>query len=136
MNGILSSVLLQIAWAVLEPAILTGVAAAVGWATVKWHQWTGYQIEARHREALQSALGNGVRAGLHALRQQRGYALVTSTTTGPLLDYAQAYVEQSVPGAIKHFSLTPERIRELAVPHLPIQSDGIPPFPASRGAAK
>src|SRR5690606_38072915 len=119
MENLWAGIALQVAWAVLEPMLLTAVTAAVAWAVVKWHQWTGYQIDARNREALQSALENGVRAALQAMHQQRGHAmLISPSATQPVLEFAQQYVERSVPGAVKHFGLSGDRIRELAVPHL------------------
>src|SRR5688500_17753659 len=51
-------------WALVAPYLFTavsaGVVAVLGWATALFKQWTGIQIEARHREALHSAAMTGV----------------------------------------------------------------------------
>ncbi|RUT32659.1 hypothetical protein EMQ25_05800 [Arsenicitalea aurantiaca] len=120
MNAIWSSIAIQIAWAVLEPLLLTAVTAAVSWAVVRWHRMTGYQIEASHRDALHKALGNGVKAGLQALKAQRGYSLMSDASDPWVLEFAQHYVEARNPDTVRRLGLTPEVLRELAVPHLPL----------------
>jgi len=113
---------LQIAWAFLEPVILTAVSGVVGWLIFQWNKWFRYQWDEKNRQALQSALENGVRAGLQALASQRGYqsASLLEMDKPTVLNFARSYVAGSVPGAIKHFGLSPEKIEELAIPHLPI----------------
>lgn len=109
----------QIAWAFLEPVINTAIMGIVGWLVWQWNKWFNYQWDEKNRIALQSALENGVRLGLQTLKAQQGHALLTPTTTPLVLNLARSYVAGSVPGAVKHFKLSPERIEELAVPHLP-----------------
>lgn len=70
---------------------------ALGFAVLK--QKTGIDVEARHREALQSALMNGV---LFAL-QRAGW--VQGQPTDKLLTAARSYVESSVPDALKQFGI-------------------------------
>lgn len=111
---------LQIAWAFLEPVINTAIVGIVGWLVFQWNKWFRYQWDEKNRVALQSALENGVRAGLQALKSQQGHSLLSPATTPLVLNFARSYVAGSVPGAVKHFKLTPEKIEELAVPHLPL----------------
>lgn len=111
---------LQIAWAFLEPVINTAIVGIVGWLVFQWNKWFRYQWDEKNRVALQSALENGVRAGLQALKSQQGHSVLSNATTPLVLNFARSYVAGSVPGAVKHFKLTPEKIEELAVPHLPI----------------
>ena len=77
----------------LSPVILHLIGAvltlAVAFVARKIHQWTGIEIEARHREALHSALMTGARAAIH-----RGL-----TGTHAVL-LATGYAESSVPDAI------------------------------------
>ncbi|MEA3533709.1 hypothetical protein U8330_03035 [Rhizobium sp. CC-YZS058] len=68
-----------------------------------FHRWTGIQIDARHRDALQSALANGAKLLLQP---------------GGTIDDALNYVLQSVPDALKRFRLSDDRVRELLEPHV------------------
>ena len=117
----LQTIGMQIAWAMLEPVLFTAISASVSWLLLQWNKWFRYQWDEKNRLALQSALENGVRAGLQALKEHQGSAYLTSSNRSLVLDHAKAYVESSVPGAVKHFKLGPEKIRELAVPHLPLK---------------
>ncbi|CZT33010.1 hypothetical protein [Rhizobium sp. 9140] len=67
-------------------------------------RWFGINIEAKHRDALQSALANGARLLLQP---------------GGTLDDAVDYVLRSVPDALKRFGKTShDDIRELLEPHV------------------
>ena len=68
-----------------------------------FHRWTGIQIDAKHRDALQSALANGAKLLLQP---------------GGTIDDALNYVLQSVPDALKRFRLSDDRVRELLEPHV------------------
>lgn len=82
------------------------ILALVGWCTQRFSAWTGIQIEAKHREALQSALANGARIAVE------GGAL-------PDISKAVDYVLKSVPDALAHFGADRgERVRELLQPHI------------------
>lgn len=63
----------------------------VGWTSVRIHSWTGIQIEAKHREALHSAMMNGALMALDGnLSGKKAVDLI--------VDYAR----RSVPDAIRH----------------------------------
>lgn len=82
------------------------IAAAVAFAAQRFQSWTGIQVEARHREALQSALANGARVAIE------GGSVADITR-------AVAYVQKSVPDALAHFQVKDaDRIAELLKPHL------------------
>ncbi len=70
--------------------------------------WTGIEIEARHREALQSALANGVRA---AMAQGGGMDVER------VIDLASGYVERSVPDALAALKVDYGKLRVLLEPH-------------------
>jgi hypothetical protein len=89
------------------------IAGAVAWATKKFHDLTGITIEAKHREALQSALNNGAK-----LIIDRIPATGTIDVKSPAMATAINYVIKSVPDAVAFFGLTPERIGELLKPKL------------------
>lgn len=79
--------------AALEPHIIELVgavlAAVIGRAAIEAKRRWGIEIEARHREALHSALMTGIRA-----------ALGRGLTGQKALDYAIGYAQESVPDAL------------------------------------
>lgn len=80
------------------PVVLYAVIyALLGWAALAFQRWTGVQIEARHREALHSAIRNGV---LQAASQG-----LTGTAASELV---QGYVTESVPDALKRLAPPPD----------------------------
>lgn len=75
----------------------------IGWAASRARQKWGIEIEARHREALQSALLNGARLALN--RQLTGKAAI---------DLVLTYIRASVPDAIGALKASPEVLTDLA----------------------
>lgn len=81
-------------WQILAPHVLeiigvalsAIIASAAGYAKRKW----GLDIEARHREALHSALLTGIKM-----------AMARNLDTGKAVDLAIGYAKASVPDAIK-----------------------------------
>lgn len=92
------------------------IAGLVGWAARRVHQLTGLNIEARHREALQSALENGARLVLDRLT--RSASGRTVPVGNAILEDGVEYVLRSVPDAVRFFGLTPQRLGELLRPKL------------------
>lgn len=101
----------------LRPYVLELVSLVIGgavlWASRKFHQLTGIEVEAKHREALQSALRSGANLAIGKI------------PTGGKIDVHSApvasairYVLESVPDAVAYFELTPERIGDLLKPKL------------------
>lgn len=85
-------------------------------ALVKVFQKFGIDIEAKHREALQSALENAVATALSGKKdtpQAQGFLGLGN----PLMSIALSYVLRSVPDAIKKFGLDEAGIIELLKPH-------------------
>lgn len=80
--------------AIVIPALLAGLFTSI-------KKWTGVEVEARHREALQSALANAAR--LMAAGASRAAGI--------------DYVKKSVPDALKVLNAT-DRIGELLAPHV------------------
>jgi hypothetical protein len=99
--------------------LITGV---VAWAAKRFRDWTGMEIEARHREALQSALTNAARLALDRGAAHAGEMRIPIGNA--VLETGVDYVLKSVPDAVKHFGLSPERVAELIRPKL---------LPAPRG---
>lgn len=69
----------------------------------RFRQWTGLEMEARHREALQSALANAARMIVAGATKQAGVE----------------YVLSSVPDALRAFKIDDDlRIEGLLEPHI------------------
>jgi hypothetical protein len=90
--------------------------AAAGWLIKRIRDWTGIEIEARHREALQSALENAARLALHRATERAGGMSIPIGNA--VVESGVEYVLKSVPDAVRHFGLTPERVGELIRPKL------------------
>lgn len=97
---------------VLATALAPLVAAAIFRLFQKW----GIEIEAQHRDALQSALRNAALVTVNKAVEKGIQSGMTSVELpiGPAIDY----VTKSVPDAVKKFSLDKGRILELLQPHL------------------
>jgi hypothetical protein len=112
-------------FAIVEPYILEVasvlVAAIVAWLSAKVKTLVGIQIEAKHREALQSALQNGINYGMS---KAGGWV---SAKDYDLKNKALAeginYVLSSVPDAIKFFGLTPAKLGKLIEAKLPTYNE-------------
>lgn len=92
------------------------IGAAITWASKRFHDLSGMEIEARHREALQSALRNGA-----ALVVDRIPVDVTVDVKSPALARGIRYVLESVPDAVEFFGLTPDKIAALLLPKVVAQ---------------
>ncbi|MGP3699890.1 hypothetical protein ACTVZP_22055, partial [Rhodobacter sp. NSM] len=81
----------------LTPSLLdlAGVAltALIGFATVRFQHWTGIQIEARHREALHSAIMTAARL-----------AVARKLAPDAATDFVSSYVQKSVPDALQQLA--------------------------------
>lgn len=93
-----------------------GIAVGVGYALKRFTDWTGISIEAKHREALQSALENAARLAVgHIENKLLGKPIDRSN---PALLAATKYVRQSVPDAVGFFKLTDDKLVDLISPKL------------------
>ena len=101
---------------VLAPYVFMAVSGAVvgllTWATALFKKWTGIQIEARHREALHSAIMTGVSAAL--ARSRTKAASVTVDVKTQAVKEAVEWAYRSVPDALKYLGASPEVLAELA----------------------
>ncbi|ABN78433.1 hypothetical protein [Cereibacter sphaeroides] len=76
--------------------------ALIGLAAVRFQRWTGIQIEARHREALHSAIMTAARVAV-----DRGLTRDVAT------EFVAAYARASVPDALKRLSPSAETMDAL-----------------------
>ena len=101
----------------ISPYIFMLVSAAVvgllTWLTNIIKQWTGIQIEARHREALHSAMMTGVAAAL--ARGRIKASEVTVDVKSQIVKEAVGWAYRSVPYALNALGASPEALAELAI---------------------
>jgi hypothetical protein len=89
---------------VLPPLLDMAVVTVIAAFCTLFSRWTGIQIDAKHKDALQSALSNGAKLLL---------------LPGGSLDDAIDYVSRSVPDALKRFDLnTRDDIQTFLEPHI------------------
>ncbi|ACM00207.1 Hypothetical Protein RSKD131_0347 [Cereibacter sphaeroides KD131] len=90
----------------LAPSLLdlAGVAltALIGFATIRFQRWTGIQIEARHREALHSAIMTAARS-----------AVARGLTREDAAEFVSSYARASVPDALKRLSPSAKTLETL-----------------------
>lgn len=84
---------------------------------VKMFQKFGVDIEAKYREALQSALENAVATALAGKDKNEVQTQGFLSLGNPLMGIALSYVLRSVPDAVKKFGLDEAGIIELLKPH-------------------
>ncbi|WP_201829522.1 hypothetical protein [Microvirga zambiensis] len=90
-------------------------AAVVGiltWLTNIVKQWTGIQIEAKHREALHSAMMTGVAAALAKGRLKASEVSIDAKSV--IIKEAVEWAQRSVPDALNALGASPSALAELA----------------------
>lgn len=91
----------------LSPVLLEIIAglltALLSWVVLTLRQRWGIEIEARHREALQSAMMNGARI-----------ALARGLSGAAAADLAQGYAQASVPDAMRNLRPSEAVLAQLA----------------------
>jgi len=116
----------QLLTAVL-PAVGVVISAVLLYGASLLQKNTGINIEAKHRDALQSALMNGV---LFAL-QRSGW--LPGQATDKVIAAARTYVESSVPDALKQFGIDTATaagkaaLDRLLIPKLPVPPGTVMP---------
>lgn len=95
-----------------EPYLVSGlgalVTAIIAYGAAAFQKWTGVKIDQGHRDALHSAAMTGVTMALSRLGVAAN-SLTIDTRSAVIAD-AIAWVEKSAPGALKHFSITPDKV--------------------------
>lgn len=106
---------------VVQPYLLAVVSvfatAIVGWLAELLRRKFNLDIDAAHREALQTALTNG--AGLLIGKAGSAIAGKKLDLKSAALAEAVNYVLQAVPDAIRYFGITPEAVAEKLQAKLP-----------------
>ncbi len=115
----------QVLAQVLAYIIPIAVTAIIGWLAILYAKVTGKNLDAKNREALQSALENGVRFAINELLKGKltPQGTVPEGDKAAVLATAKNYVATSVPGALKHFKVTNSTLDTLLTAKLPIQGE-------------
>jgi len=104
----MSSFLQEMLAPLASVAITIATPVAVG-ALVQFMKKLGVDIEAKNREALQSALENAATVAI---------ARAGGPGAGAVISIATDYVRASVPDAIKKFGLDDKKLDKLLQPHI------------------
>lgn len=88
------------------PSLLAIVTAAIGWASFKWQQWTGQQIEEKRKRDLHMAAENAIRWAINTYLG--GKLPTTDAQRQTVLDAAPQYVADKVPDALAKFNINPQ----------------------------
>lgn len=121
------SVISSFSMAVLPPVltVLVTIFLPVAIAAVfKWLERNGLDIEANHREALQSALTNAAQVAIQRATGGKDYMAQPASEAHkyigvvPNVGAGIEYVKKSVPDALNAFKLDTGRIKDLLEPHI------------------
>jgi hypothetical protein len=102
----------------LVSAVVVGL---LTWITNLVKQWTGIQIQAKHREAIHSAAMTGVAAGLARARVKASE--VTFDVKSVVIKEAVDWAYKSVPDALKALGVGPDKLAELAASKLTLLAE-------------
>jgi len=104
--------------AVLIPIIVT---ALLGWAAILYARITGKEMEAKHREALQMALTNGLNWAIQQVLNGKlnKDGTVPDSAKLSVIAAAQQYVTASVPDAVRKFEISQPTMEKLITAKLP-----------------
>lgn len=95
------------------------ITAIVTWAAVRLRAATGIEIEARHRDALQSALRTGAGRVVSRIAGSNPAALPLAGESAEAINTVIDWVERSTPDALNYFrargALAPQALTDLAV---------------------
>lgn len=106
---------------VLSYVIPLVVAAILGWLVTLYARVTGKELEAKHREALQSALVNGLNWAIQQVLNGNlnKDGTVPENQKAAVVATAQQYVVSSVPDAVKKFHISQPTMEKLITAKLP-----------------
>lgn len=111
----------QIIGQVLAVVIPIVVTALLGWAAVLYSRITGKELEAKHREALQMALTNGLNWAIQQVLNGKlnKDGTVPESAKVAVVAAAQQYVTTSVPDAVAKFQITQPTMEKLITAKMP-----------------
>lgn len=95
------------------PVVSFVIAALIGWIAKRFRDWTGVEIEARHRDAFQTSLENAARLAI----MRHGPIAPGQQIPAALINESLNYVKTGAPDAVRHFGVRDETIIERLIPH-------------------
>jgi len=112
-----SNIIAQVVAAIL-PLVVT---ALLTWAAILYARITGKELEAKHREALQSALTSGLNWAIQQVLNGKlnKDGTVPDNAKAQVLAKAQQYVTTSVPQAVQHFKISQPTMEKLVESKMP-----------------
>ena len=122
----------ELASAFLLPIISVLAAAVAGWLANLLRQKWGLEIDAKNREALQTAITNA--AGLAIAKGASLAADKTIDVKNPAIAAAVNYAIAAAPDAIKYFKLTPEAIAQKLAAKMGVMGSAVPVVPVAPNA--
>lgn len=87
------------------------VSALLGWLAITVRRYIGIKVDEKHSRELKDALMEAVGFGLDTLNEYTDDVKFDVHST--VLASAMGYVGESVPDAINHFGITPERLARM-----------------------
>lgn len=102
----------------INAAVNAFIVAIIGWIALKFKQKTGIDIEAGHRDAIARALQNQA-GSLIADGMASVDKLGKVTVSSASLAQSVNDLMKSVPDAVKHFGITPDKIAQRIVDTIP-----------------
>lgn len=105
--------------AYIDSAVNVVVTAALAFGALRLNSWVGVQIEAKHREALHSAVMTGIRRALNGV--EAALVDVKIDVKSPAMAKILTWVmETGAPEAVKYFGLTPDKLASLIESKVPL----------------
>lgn len=110
---------------VVLPLATVVITALIGWIASLVRKWTGIEVEAKRRQALQSALMNGVRYAIQQLSTGGKIVDLSSDEWRErLIEESMDYIESSVPDALEYFHVWGrDALRRLVLPKIPLPGE-------------
>ena len=105
----------------IEAALMPVVAAVAGWLVYRFERFTGVEIDAKNREALQSAMDVAVAWAINRLGDKARAASLEARHE--LIAMAADYVRRSTPDALAYFGISAARLAEMVEARLDPRRD-------------
>lgn len=116
---------------VIQWLVAAAVAAVIGWVVAVYRKITNAELDQKNRDALQSALTNGMLYAIQVILKGKVPVNLDAGTQQQLVAKATEYAASSVPGAMTHFGLLDKktgetddyRMEKLLIPKLPVATE-------------
>lgn len=103
--------LVNLAFEMLVPALVTAVSAVFGWLGARLAKLAGVNIDRVRQVALQDAIGRALQGAAERLR--RAIDPVEVDVRSVLVAEAARYIERTMPDTLKHFNIDSDLLTDL-----------------------